>query len=202
MDTSSERSAPARSGDRQVLFVQGAGAGTHDEWDHALVDSLRRGLGPGYEVRYPRMPQEDDPSYARWSAAIRDELDALDEGALVVGHSIGATILVQALTEHPPPYRLAAIVLIAAPFVGPGGWPGEDLQLAADLGAHLPAGVPVHVFHGTLDETAPPSHARLYADAIAQARVHLLTGMDHQLGSDLRDVARTILEIARGRPRG
>ena len=61
------------TGTRQVLFVQGGGAGTHDEWDAALVESLRRGLGPGYEVRYPRMPDEDDPSYARGSAAIRRE---------------------------------------------------------------------------------------------------------------------------------
>ena len=38
------------------------------------VDSLRRELGDGYELRYPRMPEEDDPSYARWSAAIWREM--------------------------------------------------------------------------------------------------------------------------------
>ena len=26
---------------RQILFIQGGGEGTHDEWDHKLVDSLR-----------------------------------------------------------------------------------------------------------------------------------------------------------------
>lgn len=30
---------------RQVLFIQGGGAGTHDEWDGKLVESLRRELG-------------------------------------------------------------------------------------------------------------------------------------------------------------
>ena len=49
---------------RQVLFIQGGGAGVHDEWDDKLVDSLRRELGDGYEVRYPRMPAEDDPGDA------------------------------------------------------------------------------------------------------------------------------------------
>ena len=61
------------TGTRQILFIQGGGAGAHDEWDDKLVESLRRELGDGYEVRYPRMPDEDDPSYARWSAAIRRE---------------------------------------------------------------------------------------------------------------------------------
>ncbi|MGY0004685.1 alpha/beta fold hydrolase [Micromonospora sp. I033] len=177
---------------RQILFIQGGGAGAHDEWDDKLCDSLRRELGNGYDVRYPGMPNEDDPSYARWSAAIRREMTALDDGAVVVGHSVGATILVNALTERPPEPELEAIVLVAAPFVGAGGWPGDEFELAHDLGSRLPQGVPVHVFHGLRDETAPPSHADLYARAIPQAQLHLLPGRDHQLNNDLSEVAKAI----------
>lgn len=50
---------------RQILFIQGGGAGAYDVWDDKLVESLRRELGGGHEVRYPRMPDEGDPSYAR-----------------------------------------------------------------------------------------------------------------------------------------
>jgi len=82
---------------RQILFIQGGGAGAHDQWDAKLVDSLRRGLGDGREVRYPRMPDEDDPSYARWVEAIRREMAGLDDGAVVIGHSVGGTLLINAL---------------------------------------------------------------------------------------------------------
>lgn len=177
---------------RQILFIQGGGAGTHDDWDDKLVDSLRRELGDGYEVRYPRMPDEDDPSYARWSAAVRGEMAALDDGAVVAGHSAGGTILVHALAERPPEREPAAIVLIAAPFVGAGGWPGDEFELPDDLGARLPRGVPVHVFHGLQDETVPPSHADLYARVIPQAQLHRLPGRDHQLNDDLSEVAEAI----------
>ena len=177
---------------RQILFIQGGGAGAHDEWDDKLVDSLRRELGDGYEVRYPRMPHEDDPSYARWSAPIRREMTALNDGAVVAGHSIGGTILINALAEQSPERDLGAIVLIAAPFVGAGGWPGDEFELPYDLGARLPHGVPVHVFHGLQDETAPPSHADLYARVIPQAQLHRLPGRDHQLNNDLSEVAKTI----------
>ncbi|OKI63969.1 alpha/beta fold hydrolase [Micromonospora sp. CB01531] len=181
------------AGIRQILFIQGGGAGAHDEWDDKLFDSLRWELGDGYEVRYPRMPDEDDPSYVRWSAAIRREMAALDDGVVVVGHSVGGTILINALAERPPePEKLGAIVLIAAPFVGAGGWPGDEFELPHDLGARLPQGVPVHVFHGLQDDTAPPSHADLYARAIPQAQLHRLPGRDHQLDNDLSEVARTI----------
>ncbi|MFF1903644.1 alpha/beta fold hydrolase [Kitasatospora sp. NPDC058218] len=177
---------------QQILFIQGGGAGTHDAWDDKLVDSLRRALGGGHEVRYPRMPDEGEPSYAGWAPAIRSGLAGLTDGAVVAGHSVGGTILVHALAEQPPERRLAAIVLIAAPFVGRGGWPGDEFELPGDLGARLPHDVPVHVFHGLDDETAPPSHADLYARAIPRAQVHRLPGRDHQLNGDLSEVAEAI----------
>lgn len=180
---------------RQILFIQGGGEGSHDEWDDKLVDSLRTELGDGFEVRYPRMPTEDDPSHATWGPAIRQELATLNDGAIVVGHSVGATILVNMLAKESPPANLGAIVLIAAPFVGAGGWPTDAFEPSSDLGARLPRGVPVHVFHGLEDETAPPAHADLYAQAIPQAQVHRLPGRDHQLGNDLADVAGVIRSL-------
>jgi hypothetical protein len=53
-----------------VLFIQGGGEGAHDEWDNKLVASLERALGPAYDVRYPRMPNEGDPNFRTWSAAL------------------------------------------------------------------------------------------------------------------------------------
>jgi pimeloyl-ACP methyl ester carboxylesterase len=182
-------------GSAQVLFIQGGGAGTHDLWDSSLVGSLHRELGDGIEVRYPRMPDEDDPSRGRWAPAIRQALAELGDGAVVAGHSVGATILVDVLADEPPARELAAIVLIAAPFVGEGGWADDEFGLPDDLGARLPPGVPVHVFHGLADETVPPWHADLYARAIPQATVHRLPGRDHQLDDDLSTVAAAIGQV-------
>ena len=123
---------------RQILFIQGGGKDVHDTWDDKLVASLKRALGDGYEVRYPRMPGEAEPNYAKWSAAIAGEVDALGDGGVAVGHSIGAAIMINALADHPPKHRLAAIILISAPFVGEGGWPGDEFTTPADLGAKLP----------------------------------------------------------------
>jgi hypothetical protein len=187
------------AGARHVLFVQGVGEGTYDEWDDKLVDSLRRELGQGFEVRYPRMPAENDASYAIWGPAIVQEFLKLRDGDVVVGHSGGGTVLIHALAAEPPEVKLAAIVLLAAPFVGEGGWPGDEFEFPSDLGARLPPGVPVHLFHGPDDDTVPAAHADLYARVIPQAEVHRLHGRDHQLGNDLADVARVIRSLERAR---
>ena len=138
------------------------------------------------------MPNEDDPSFATWKTALETEFAKLDDDAILVGHSIGGTILVNALAQAPSKRRFRAIFLIAAPFVGEGGWPSDDMNPAPDLGARLPHGVPVYIYHGLADETAPPSHAKLYARAIPQAQVHRLPDRDHQLNNDLSEIAATI----------
>jgi predicted alpha/beta hydrolase family esterase len=183
------------SNKRQLLFIQGGGKGTHDELDNQLVESLRRELGQGYEVHYPRMPNEEDPSYASWKPAIERMLATLPADAIVVGHSLGATILVKVLAECSAPIQLAAIFLIAAPFVGNGGWSTDDLQFPSDLGTRLPPGVPIQFFHGLEDEIAPPAHVGLYARAVPGARIHRLPGRNHQLNGDLIDVAAAISAV-------
>lgn len=174
----------------QVLFVQGAGRDAH-AWDQKLVLSLQRELGQDYEVRFPTMPDEGNPSYEKWQSTLERELQALSRGAVVVGHSVGGTFVTKLLAESAPVQGLSAIVLIAPPFVGDGGWPSDELELPADLGARLPAGV--HIFHGTDDDVVPVAHADLYARAVPHARVHRLQGRDHQLNDDLKDVAAIVV---------
>ena len=127
---------------KQVLFIQGGGEGVHDEWDNKLVASLERELGPDYEIRYPRMPNEADPRYALWKAVLKKEFAKLDDGAILVGHSIGGTILINVLAEEPSDSSPSGIFLIAAPFVGRGGWSSEDIEPISDLGARFQARPP------------------------------------------------------------
>jgi predicted alpha/beta hydrolase family esterase len=181
---------------RQILFVQGGGEGAHDEWDNKLVDSLKRAVGPGYEIRYPRMPNEADPSYARWKPALAKELAALDEGAILVGHSVGGTILISTLAGEPLERKLAGVFLIAAPFVGAGGWSSEDFKTQTDLGARLPPQLPIFLYHGSRDDVVPILHVDLYEEAIRGATVRRLQGRDHQLDNDLADVAEDIRALA------
>ncbi|MCV9942094.1 alpha/beta hydrolase [Rhizobium sp. WYCCWR 11279] len=180
---------------KQVLFVQGAGEGVHDHWDDKLVASLKRELGGNYVVRYPRMPGEDNPSFSAWKAALMKEFASLEDGAMLVGHSFGGTILIHALAEQPPTPRLGGLFLIAAPFIGEGGWPSDDIGDAEDFSGSLPPGLPVRLYHGTDDDEVPTAHVHLYAKAIPHAVVRTLDGRDHQFNDDMSEVARDIVSF-------
>jgi len=170
---------------RQVLFVQGAGKDVHDHWDNRLVDSLRSELGPNYDIHYPVMPNETDPNYAAWKQALEREFAALEPGAVVVGHSVGGTILINVLADQAPPSSLGAISLIAAPFIGEDGWQTGDIEPRSDFAARLPHDVPIFLYHGRDDETVPLAHIDLYARSLPTAHVRRLANRDHQLNNDL-----------------
>jgi len=181
---------------KQVLFIQGGGEGVHDDWDDKLVASLESTLGPGYAILYPRMPDEGDPDFGAWSAQLEREITQLGDGAVLAGHSIGGTILIHAVAKQPELLKhIAAIFLIAAPFVGEGGWPSDDIVAAGDWAAPL-AGVTVYLYQGDADETTPMAHLDLYGKAIRQAHLRRLRGRDHQLDNDLSEVARDIRRVS------
>lgn len=138
------------------------------------------------------MPNEDELKFATWGDALEKEIGALRSGAIVIGQSIGATMLTNTSAEHASAIELGAIVLIAAPFIGDGGWDSDEIEPRADLGARLPKGVPVLRYHGEKDDTAPIAHVELYAATIPQARVRKLANRDHRLDNDLSEVASDI----------
>jgi pimeloyl-ACP methyl ester carboxylesterase len=180
---------------KQVLFVHGAGEGAYDA-DAKLAADLRDQLGPDYKVHCPRMPNESAPDAAVWKRRLAKEIAAMGSGAIVVGHSAGATVALVAVAERAIKQRLAGLFLVSAPFCGGGGWHIEGFDLPTDLDRGIPAGTPIFFYHGRDDETVPIAHVGLYAKAIPGAVVRRLSGRNHQLNDDLSEVALDIKRVA------
>ena len=196
--TSGRRYKGASAMTNHVLFVQGGGEGAHDKWDSKIVESLERELGPDYAVRYPRMPHEADPHYADWKAALTREFARLDDGAILIGHSIGGTILIRTFADDSTTLPLAGIFLIAAPFVGDGGWQSEDIEPISGLDARLSEKTPIYLYHGSKDETAPFGHIDLYAQPFTLT--YKLDGIESR--NMMKGDRSTLLAIPAPRDRG
>lgn len=176
---------------RQVLFVHGGGEGAH-EADEKLAASLGDALGSGYEVRSPKMPREDSPEYGAWRDQIARELAAMDGEVVLAGHSLGAFVLLKCLSEEAVEGPFAGLFLVAAPYVGAGGWEIEEDAIREDSASKLPTGLPVFFYHGRDDEVVPFEHLGLYAEKLPRATIREFDGRGHQFGEDLSEVARDV----------
>src|SRR5262249_19569504 len=132
------------------------------------------------------------PDAAAWKQQLAKGLDSIGDRAILVGHSLGGTILINFLAEAEPQKSVAGIFLVAAPFIGAGGWESEDLAPPLDIGPVLPKDAAVYLYHGRDDEIVPFAHVELYARALPRAVIRRLDERNHQLNEDLVDVARDI----------
>src|ERR671916_1416631 len=176
---------------KRVLFIHGGGEGAYEE-DRKLAASLQDALGAAYEVRCPQMPDEDRPEYAAWRDRISQELAALSGEVILVGHSLGGSILLKYLGEEEAAKPVAGLFLVAAPFWGAEEWEVDEYAVREDFASKLPPELPVFLYHGRDDEVVPFAHLALYADKLPRATVRELDGRGHQLGEDLSEVARDI----------
>jgi predicted alpha/beta hydrolase family esterase len=176
---------------KHLLFVHGGGEGAY-EGDSKMAASLQDELGDAYDVRCPRMPSEDSPEYEAWKARISKELIGMDGGAILFGHSLGASILLKYLSEEEAARPVAGTFLIASPYWGAEDWEVGEFTPSADFASTLPEGMPMFFYHSRDDEVVPFAHLALYKETFPQATVREFDGRGHQFGDNLSEVARDV----------
>ena len=82
-----------------VLFIQGAGSMNEPEGSGRLAAYLARELGTDYRLIAPEMPDAENPHYQPWRDRIEQELEAIDGKVILVGHSLGGSVLLSYLAE-------------------------------------------------------------------------------------------------------
>jgi uncharacterized protein len=179
---------------RQILFAHSAGPQGSRQGSGFLVATLRKALGSGYDVRYPIMPEPDDPAYAPWHERLEQELAALDDGAVLVGHSLGGSVLLKTLSERKPTQRIAGMFLVATPFWGGAGWQLDEFTLREGFASRLPRIPKLCLYHSRDDEEVPFGHLALYARALPQATVRGLDGYGHLFKKTCRELVEDIEE--------
>ncbi len=173
---------------RQVLFIHGAGA--HEE-DKKLIASLQDALGAEYDVQAPKMPDEDSPEYEAWKDQISDEVAELNGEVILVGHSLGASILLKYLSEEEADRPVAGLFLLAPPYWGTEDWEAE-YALREDFAGKLPGDLAIFIYHSRDDEWVPFAHLALYREKLPRAEIQEFDGRGHQFNDDLSEVARDI----------
>jgi predicted alpha/beta hydrolase family esterase len=180
---------------QQVLFIQGAGEGAHQE-DGLLMASLQNALGSAYDVHYPKIHHEGEIEFAEWKTQRDRELAALEDEVILVGHSVGASVLLKYLSEGQVRKSIAGLFLIAAPYWGVDDfWKWEEARLPQDIANKLASIPRVFFYHSRDDEIVPYAHLVLYTEKLPQATIRKFDGRGHQFNNDLSEVAEDIKSL-------
>lgn len=179
---------------KHVLFIQGGGGKEDYEADAKLVTSLREALGEAYTVHYPLLSNESSPDFGR-KKQIGKEISWIKGGIILVGHSLGASMLLKYFSEDEVKKKIAGIFLISTPF-----WSGDQdwkqgLKLHEDFPDTLPKNVTIFLYHCRDDEVVPFDHLSLYAQKLPQATVREIASGGHQLNNNLSLVAKDIKSL-------
>lgn len=175
-----------------VLFVHGGGAGAYDE-DSKLAASLQKALGSSYTVHYPKMPGEEAPNYEAWRERMLEECSDFGADFVLVGHSLGGSLLLKMLVEGQ--LKPAGVFLVASPYWGTPDWEEASYALPEGFAARLLPGLPLVFYHSRDDEWVPFAHQAIYAEKLPQATIRAFEDRGHQFGSDLSEVAVDIQKL-------
>jgi predicted alpha/beta hydrolase family esterase len=177
-----------------ILFIQGGGERGY-EADEVLVISLKKSLGKRYQISYPEILSDESASDFGWTKQIGEEISKASDDFILVGHSLGASMILKYLSENSVSKKIEGIFLIATPF-----WSGNEewkagLKLKNNFADKLPVEVQIFMYHCKDDEEVPFSHFEQYKQKIPQANFREIKNGGHQLNNDLTLIAEDIKSL-------
>ena len=181
-------------GSKQILFIHGGGEDGFKA-DTLLADSLRQKLAGSYEVLNPQLQSNDtDPDFG-WLNQIGQGISSVGNEIILVGHSLGASMLLKYLSENRVQKNIIGLFLIAPPY-----WSGDEdwkqgIKLHEDFADAIPKDIPIFIYQCLDDEEVPFDHFTTYQQHLPWATFREVESGGHQFNNDLTLVAQDIKSL-------
>lgn len=182
-------------GMKEVLFIHSAGPQGDHEGSGFLLSYLRKTLGSGYEVKFPEMPDPENPHYKPWKKELKKLLRRASDNVIVIGHSLGASVVLKYLSEKSPDKRIAGLFLVSAVYWGKENWKVEEYELEDNFPNKLPPIPKIYFYHSKDDEVVPVSHLWSFASIMPDATIREFDHRGHLFGQGLPELVDDIKSI-------
>jgi predicted alpha/beta hydrolase family esterase len=179
----------------QILFLHSAGSQGMNEGSSNLVADLKNKLGAQYEVLYPIMPHPENPQYKLWKAKLKKVLAVPKGKMILVGHSLGGSVLLKYLSENKFNKPVAGLFLIATPYWGKEGWKIAKFMLKEDFASKLRPIPEIFFYHCSGDDVVSLDHLHAYKQKLPQAKVRVIEGDEHQFNGGLTEIIEDIKNL-------
>jgi predicted alpha/beta hydrolase family esterase len=180
---------------RQVVVIHGGNS--YESYEEFLADLLKQVvsldwlhqgswkrdlqdvLGDTYEVIQPRMPNAQNAKYFEWKIWFEKYIPHLQDGVILLGHSLGGVFLAKYLAENHFPVKVRATFLVAAPYDEDGGRKLSEFILPESLQKFAEQGGDIHLYHSKDDPVVSFEELSKYAERLPSAQVHSFEDRQH-----------------------
>jgi predicted alpha/beta hydrolase family esterase len=154
------------------------------EWIEQKRDwknNLYQDLGDDFVVYNPQMPNKQTAKYSEWKVVFEKLLSAINDGVILVGHSLGALFLVKYLSEEVVSKRIKKTILLGTPF-DEAGMDNEPLLSFAREGAleqFSKQSGEIYFYHSEDDFVVPFGHLAKYQSELPGATFRSFKDLNH-----------------------
>ena len=178
-----------------VLFIHSAGSQSGQQGSSPFVKHLCAELGPAFNVNSPKMPAPTRPSYERWKNELEKQLGNEKSPKILIGHSLGGSVLLKYLSEQKSAFQAIALFIVAAPYWGAKDWMVEEFILRKNFSQFLPVNLKIYLYQSRDDEVLPMEHLSYYSKAIPQAKVRKLKVGGHIFKNGCAELVQDIQKL-------
>lgn len=178
---------------KQILFAHSGGKqGSPGQGSFDLASTLQTELSNEYDIHCPVIDDPEAPTYKMWKKLFNAEFRKITEPFILVGHSLGASMLLKYLSEENPKISFSGLFLLSTPLWGKNGWDVEDFVLRENFEARLKNITSVYLYHCKNDAVVPFNHLDFYKKAFPNSTVRVLNGSDHAFANGLPELVSDI----------
>ncbi|WP_339216495.1 alpha/beta hydrolase [Ornithinibacillus sp. FSL M8-0202] len=181
-----------------LMFIHSAGPQGENQGSYNLIKYVHNRLGNNAEVISPKMPTPEDPKYSDWKNELDKALAKHSGGIVLVGHSLGGSVLLKYFSEEVYHVKVLGLFIVAAPFWGKDDdWQRKDFFLQETFEQHLKEIPHIFLYHSRDEEIVPLSHHSVLAEKLPQSTCRILDGSDHLFENGLPELVRDIRRLLR-----
>lgn len=160
-------------------------------------NSIGEELGNKYEFFSPEMPNRLNAKYMEWKIVFEKVLPLLNNGLLLIGHSLGGIFLAKYLSENNIFNKISGLILISAPFdeEGKEGESLNDFKLNLSISG-LNKYKKVVLIHSKDDKTVSFSEVKKYLEFLPKAELVIFEDKGHFKQDHFPELVEIIKKLA------
>ena len=141
---------------------------------------LHAELGEDWQVITPSMPNCANAQYAEWKIVFEKMIPFLNDGVMLVGHSLGGSFLAKYLSEHVFPKKIQAVFLVAGAYdTDTLGFSLASFALPKKMDLMEMQAKNIYLYQSKDDPVVPFSSLQNFQKAFPNARTRIFEDRKH-----------------------